>query len=324
MFKEDSKTDHILKYLDLNARALLGNHENREKNTARCESAPLQPLNPFRSGREDEELRQRFKFCTVEEHVKLLRTWWQGLKSPQDLSHISKVADFLSEQNLAPNKHEGMRMLRDITTASYLNYFEFEKIFIKSIFKAALMNLAAGLNNGELEVTDASLRLKISNYQRALMLKGTSPDGDSAQFKSNLQAVYKYQKAQPLISRNRITQDLKKTVENVEESHKERLKSYLYKLKGKAKEFVNEQGEIIPGLRNTWDIRDAVANKYSKNISTVLQGEETFDPSKYFKEITKVRRFKQEKPPMSRKIKAFRDNFTLEKYQRLIESPLTK
>ena len=318
MFKEDSKTDHILKCLDLNTRISGFKLETKEKLSGRCESAPLNLC------KEESSIRDKFTYATVEEHAKLLKFWWNGLKTQQDLAHISKVADFLSDQNLAPNKHEGMRMFRDITSSNYLDYSDFEKIFIKSIFKAALMNLAAGLNNGELDSNDASLRLKISNYQRSLMLKGTSPDGDNKQFKQSLQAICKYQKNQPNFSRNKITVDLKKTVEHVEENHKERMKGYLYKLKAKAKEFINERGDIITSVKNTWDIRDIVSSKYSKKVSTVLEGEKTFDAGKYFKKLTKTQKLQVDRPPIPRKIKAFRENYTLEKYQKLIESPHQK
>lgn len=318
MFKEDSKIDIILKHLDINAKNLSLKNNKKEKFSSRCESAPLQSI------KEEFEFTQKFNYCIVEEYLKLLRHWWELMKPVHEVVHASKVAEFLTEKNIAPNKHEGMRILKEITDKSVVSYKEFEKVFLKSIFKAALMNLAFGLNNGELGVSDASLRLKLANYERNLMIKGLSSDGESKLGKHALQAVYKYQKGKPGISRNRVTANITQTVEFAENSHKERLKGYLYKLKNRAKEFINERGDVITNLKNTWEISNFVSNKYNKTVSTILEGEQTFDKDKYLKEITKIKKSKHDKAPIPRKIRAFRENYTLEKYQKLIESPIFK
>ena len=318
MFKEDSKIDVILKHLDFNAKKLNLKSNNKEKFSSRCESAPLQSI------KEDFEFTQKFNYCTVEVYLKLLRNWWDSMKPVHEVVHSSKVGEFLTEKNISPNKHEGMRILKEITDKSLVSYREFEKVFLKSIFKAALMNLAFGLNNGELDVSDASLRLKLANYERNLMIKGLSPDGESKLGKHALQAIYKYQKGKPDSSRNRVTANITQTVELAENSHKERLKGYLYKLKNRAKEFINDRGDVITNLKNTWDISNVVSTKYNKTVSTVLEGEQTFDKDKYLKEITKVKITKHDKAPIPRKIRAFRENFTLAKYQKLIESPIFK
>lgn len=316
MFNEDSKIDIILKNLDICAKALFG--KNNELYSSRCESAPLQPL------REDFEISKKFVYCTVDEYLKLLRHWWENLRPVNQLVHSSKVGEFLTEQNISPNKHEGMRILKEITDKSLVSYREFEKVFLKSILKSALLNLASVLNYGELGVSDASLRLKLSNYERNFMIKGTSPDGEYKQGKHILQAVSKYQAKQPGCSRNRVTENIQKTVEFTENSNKERLKGYLFKLKNRAREFVNDRGDIMTNLRNTWEISNVITDKYKKTVSTVLDGEQTFDQQKYFKEITKVKKSRHDKAPVPRKIKAFRENYTLERYQKLIESPLFK
>ena len=214
-----------------------------------------------------------------------------------------------------------MRIVKETSSSNSTSYIDFEKVFLKAIFKALLMNLASGLNNGDLGDSDASLRLKLSGYQRYLMIKGNNPESEYKPGRIALQAINRYQQGKPDISRNRIVKEIKKTVEIADEKHNERMKAYLYKIKKHAKEFVNDKGEIITSLKNTWDIRDIVSEKYCKNINTVLEEEETFDVDKYLQSLLDRKNHKKDKHPVSRKIKAFRENYILERYQKVIQKP---
>ncbi|OMJ77212.1 hypothetical protein SteCoe_23249 [Stentor coeruleus] len=317
MFKEDSRTDNLLKNLDIHTKNMKKECGFSKKTNYRCESAPLQN---FRG--ENEEGVMKYVYPKVEEFINLVKMWWAEMGPIKECVHISKVADFLAERSIFSNKHEGMRIVQEICNQSTIRYEEYEKIFLKAIFKASLLNLAAGLNNGELETNDASLRLKLSSYQRFLMLKGTDPDHESKLGRTTLQAICKYQNSQPDMSRLRVSKDIRNTIKAAENQHKERIKAYLYKLNTCAKEFVNEKGEITTTAKNTWDIRDFVDLKYSKRVSTMLEEEKTFDEAKYIEKLVKPKRVKLNQVPLPRKIKAFRENYMLEKYQKIVVSPL--
>lgn len=317
MFKEDSRTDNLLKNLDIHTKNMKKECSfGSKKKNYRCESAPLQ-----NSRGENEEGVMKYIYSKVEEFISLIKMWWVEMGPIKECVHISKVADFLSERSIFSNKHEGMRIVQEISNQSTIRYEEYEKIFLKAIFKASLLNLAAGLNNGELETSDASLRLKLSSYQRFLMLKGTDPDHESRLGRTTLQAICKYQNSQPDMSRLRVSKDIKSTIKAAELQHRERIKAYLYKLNTCAKEFVNEKGEITTTAKNTWDIRDFVDAKYSKRIPTILEEEKKFDEAKYIENLVKPKRVKVNQLPLPRKIKAFRENYMLEKYQKIVVSP---
>ena len=61
--------------------------------------------------------------------------------------------------------------------------------------------------------------------------------------------------------------------------------------------------------------------KYAKMIPTVLEEEQTFDEQKYINELSKDKKLKVGKGPILRKIKVFRENYILEKYQKIIANP---
>lgn len=312
MFREDSKTDRILKYLDLNTKTFAKRTE-KAKSPNRSETAPPEQLY-----KNNYETAPKLIYCKIEGYIRMLKVWWSQLHPISDMVHISRIGDFLAEKSLVSNKHEGIRIIKEVSYSNSISYHEFEKVFLKAIFKASLMNLAAGLNNGELGEADASLRLKLSSYQRFLMINGNNPDFEFKLGRNTLQAINKYQSAQPDISRNRVVKEIKEAVANHEEKHKDRIKAYLYRIKKHAKEFVNERGEVITSFKNTWDIRDIVNSKYSKNISTVLDEEQTFDEDKYLNDLLRNKKNKLESVPIARKIKTFRENYMYEKYQRTV------
>ena len=310
MFREDSKTERILEFLNTSAKA----QSIEIKAASRCESAPSAALYKSSS-----DVVPTLKYCTVDEYIKLLRSCWKFLQPVEDVVHITRIGEFLAEKNVASNKHEGIRIMKEVSSSSYVSYLEFEKVFLKAIFKASLMNLAVGLNHGDLGASDASLRLKLSTYQRYLMINGSNPDFEFKLGRNALQAINKYIEGRPEISRNKIVKEIKATVAHADEQHKDRIKAYLYRIKRRAKEFVNEHGEVMQNYTNHWDIRDIVLQKYCKNIPTVLEEEQTFDEAKYLNELLKERKIKVGNYPIDRKIKAFRENYIYERYQKTVK-----
>ena len=64
MFKEDSKTDRILQFLETHSKNLI----KTEKNNRRCESAPIKNIEDINPISEE-------NFCSVEQYLKLLKLW---------------------------------------------------------------------------------------------------------------------------------------------------------------------------------------------------------------------------------------------------------
>ena len=310
MFREDSKTDRILEFLNNSAKT----HRMEIKIDSRCESAPASAIYKNSS-----DVVPKLKYSSVDEYIKLLKYWWEFLQPVGDTVHITRIGDFLAENNIVSNKHEGIRIMKEASSSSQVSYSQFEKVFLKAIFKASLMNLAVGLNNGDLGDADASLRLKLSSYQRYLMINGSNPDYEFKLGRSTLSAINKYIAGKPEISRNKVVKEIKKTVANADEKHKDRIKAYLYRIKERAKEFVNDRGEVLSNYKNTWDIRDIILEKFRKNISTVLEEEQTFDEAKYLNELLKEKKIKAGSNPIDRKTKAFRENYIYEKYQKNVK-----
>jgi rubrerythrin len=309
MFKEDSKTERILNYLQTHTAHML--KTEAEKFSNRCESAPVVYSRDINSTNSFSAI-----YCSTEDYIKLIKTWWKDLKPLEEVVHVSKIGDFLAEKNVVSNKHEGIRVASSVSASNLISYIEFEKIFLKAIFKASLINLASSLNSTEVGSCDASLRLKLSNYQRNLMIKGNDPDYDFKLGRTTLQAISKYQKTQPDTYSTKITKKINSTVANAEINHKDKIKAYLYKVKEHAKDFINDKGEVVTNLKNIWDIRDIINTKMSKKISTVL--DQTFKEQEYINQITKLKKIKLNKLPLIRKIKVFRENYTLEKYQKML------
>ena len=308
MFKEDSKTDRILQFLETHSKNLI----KTEKNNRRCESAPIKNIEDINPISEE-------NFCNVEQYLKLLKLWWNEAKPVNDRISLSKAGDLLAEKNIVSNKHEGTRIAKEISNSNIITYNDFEKVFLKAILKASLINLASTLQNN-LGSSDQSLRLKLSNYQRAIMIRGNDPDEDFRLGKNTMQAISKYQKNKTGPD-NKGFKQIQSFLNTAEEENEERIKAYLYRVKKHAKEFVNDKGEVVTNIKNTWDIRDLIHAKYAKMIPTVLEEEQTFDEQKYINELSKDKKLKVGKGPILRKIKVFRENYILEKYQKIIANP---
>mmetsp|Transcript_26306 Transcript_26306/g.47141 ORF Transcript_26306/g.47141 Transcript_26306/m.47141 type:complete len:538 (-) Transcript_26306:416-2029(-) len=116
------------------------------------------------------------KYNSMFDITRMIRGWWQSLDPEfKSLIKVGEVAEFLVNKKFVSKKHEGKRLITSFATlidGKYVTNDHFNRIFVKSIFKGALFNIAYGLSHGEFLDANLSLKVKISEYQRRLIVSG--------------------------------------------------------------------------------------------------------------------------------------------------------
>jgi hypothetical protein len=322
IFKEDFKTDFMLESLQAHTLSFIDTLQETIKNRKKTFD---------RMGRRDtvvQEIVPR-KYCTVEEYIKMIKKWWEDLKglnrakSTKDKIHESTLAEFLSKKKLVSNSIEASKISNMCNASGYINYEQFESVFLKAILKSGLINLATGVNDKAFAGKNSSLAMRLSKCQRKFMIAGFSLKNNqlTMQGKKALQAVSKYLDQHKITSRAKITELARKELEQADQIDSSRLKGYLYRINEHANDFVDDLGNINTYIKNTWEIRNHV-NRTGKNISNSLDPLDTFNKDLYLK-ILKQNFDIQSPEHIPDKVKIFRQNYLLEKFSSSIKKTET-
>ena len=128
---------------------------------------------------EKETLAMMNKTSSLTDQMKVLKKWWSEMDENKGRIElpIKTVADFMTKKGITPDRERAKNVIykaqlgrekRQIVTID-----EFNRMFCKGIFKDALVNVVESIdaNNAD-NNDDLPLSIKISQYQRGLMMDG--------------------------------------------------------------------------------------------------------------------------------------------------------
>lgn len=308
LFKGDKKVDVILKCLNSACIAML--KEEEEKKVA--QQAAIKRSTVFYSQVSIAyEKVTKNKFPSVEEFIRQIKNWWAELSHEKGSVNISRIGEFLSEKGIVSNKHEGRSLAKTFDSSTYFHYHSFEKIFLKSILKASLYNIADFLNSSDCD--DFSMRLKLVILQRRMMMAGVKLRNDAISKKARitLQALNKYkQRAGDSFN---LSSTAKFSIEAAEELNEEKITQILFKLKQNAKQFIDECGQVKGSVKNVWDIQSSITEPEECSPTP------KFKEEKYLSVLSEPLVMTANKVPYERNVKLFRENFLYKKFSKMIK-----
>lgn len=315
LFRGDKKTDIILYSLDVFCKAMLKEEEEKRaaQHVGSKRTSTFYSQNTMTADKQIEK-----PYPTIEEFIRLVRKWWIDISHDSASINISRVADFLAEKGMAGNVHEGRAIAKNVESSSYFSYNSFERIFLKSILKAALFNVAVFLTKGDFE--EFSMKLKLAIVQRKLMMATTKirHDSNAKQGKVTLQALDTYKKRVGIDTAKTNTAKISK--EAAEDLNEERIMQMLYKLKNNAKSFIDECGDIKQSIKNPWDIKSNL-NESAEDYSPTPK----FKEEKYLNTLFEPFSLSLGPRPYERRVKLFRENFLYRKFHNMVQMyPETK
>lgn len=207
LFKTDRKCDFILEVLNSHCDDMLMEEMERQhalqlaryRNSNISNRMSVLPQIP-------NAVSMELRYNSMYDITRMIKGWWSSIDSEfKGLIKVGEVAEFLVEKKFVSKKHEGKRLISSFAAlieGKFVTSAHFQRIFVKSIFKGALLNIAYGLSRGDLCDDSLSLKVKITEFQRKLIVSGLKvrdgkPNKDGAQA---VNAVSKYK--QELIKRN--------------------------------------------------------------------------------------------------------------------------
>lgn len=307
LFKGDKKNDIILNILDKNCKDML--KQEQEKKFAQKVAVKRTTRLSTQISITNEKIPKK-KYPTIEEFIRLIKKWWAEIVCDSDHTNITKIAEFLAEKGMVSNKHEGRIIIKAIDTSSSFYYNSFEKIFLKSILKASLINVAIFLNDSDYK--DFSIKLKLGVSQRRLMIAGTSPRYTSTakQGRVVLQAMDTYKRRAGYEAE---ATNNKLTLESAEELNDEKINKALFKLKESANQFLDDHGNVKENIKNVWEIKSSLPDT-SQEFSTPK-----FSQQKYTSVLTDTENLTTNSKTYNRRVKLFRENFLYKEFNKMID-----
>ena len=126
-------------------------------------------------------------FPTFTRSMRIITGWWNDINpNKSEYIHIRKLADYLVVLGIVGNRHEGQRLVHAIGKLCdevYVSQPNYYRLFYPALLKAAVVNLAVGMSSGG-KKSDASVRLKMADLERKVMLSGLKAKKNTAQDKT--------------------------------------------------------------------------------------------------------------------------------------------
>jgi hypothetical protein len=139
-------------------------------------------------------------FAPMAKVMDMVKMWWKELDAGHmGIVRIGAAGQYITSKRFAPNIHEAIALLTSqgpVYEGKYVTERDFERIFLKPVFKGALANIAHGLSSGEFSDLTVPLGLKIAAYQRRLLFAGlkVSQGRLTAEGMRVVEAVQEYRK----------------------------------------------------------------------------------------------------------------------------------
>ena len=115
-------------------------------------------------------------FPTFTRSISILQSWWSDLTPTKaEYVHIRKLADFLVSQGIVGNRHEGQRLIRAVgkpVEEVYVLQTHYLKLFYPALLKATVVNMTLGLACDSTQGNGSSMRLRMADLERKVMLSG--------------------------------------------------------------------------------------------------------------------------------------------------------
>jgi hypothetical protein len=114
----------------------------------------------------------------VADQVAITKDWWASINTNQDPSlPINKVRRFFVTKGLTSDQDTALKEIEKIHgKISTLEYSDFFKIFIKGIFRVALLDMITNIEKLSEKHSDLPFALKLSQYRRSMLLTGLEFD----------------------------------------------------------------------------------------------------------------------------------------------------
>ena len=302
LFKSDKKVDVILQVINQSCVLMLKEEEDKKiAQQAANKRASLYSQNSIL------DKSPVAKYPSVEDMVKLIRKWWDELSKDGLQVNISRIGEFLADKGIVSNKHEGRTMAKAFDSSNYFSYHAFEKVFLKSILKAALYNVAHFLSTSDCE--EFSMRLKLAILQRKLMIAGAKYRNDALGKKARvtLKALDKFNK------KTGASLTAPKSSVMAEELNDEKIMQMLFRLKENALQFIDECGQVKASVKNVWDIKSSLNGEAEVSVTP------KFKEEKYLMALSEPLNLNTVATPYKRQVRLFRENFLYKKFSKMIQ-----
>lgn len=118
----------------------------------------------------------QWNFPTFTRSMTILHSWWTYLNPTKaEYVHIRKLADFLVSQGIVGNRHEGQRLIRTVgkpVEEVYVRQAYYLRLFYPALLKATVVNMTLGLAIDSTQGNSSSMRLRMADLERKIMLSG--------------------------------------------------------------------------------------------------------------------------------------------------------
>jgi hypothetical protein len=212
LFKADRKCDFILEVLNSHCDEMMCEEALRQQALYRSRNSKLYQRISVRQ-LNLQSVPIELKYNSMFDITRMIKAWWLKLDPEyKGLIKVGKVSEFLVDHKFASKKHEGRRLVcgfAALVDGKYVTRDHFHRIFIKSVFKGALVNIAHGLSHGEFLEENLSLKVKISEYQRKLVVSGLKV-WDNKLIKEGAQAVQAVSEYKQELERRRAVPEKRK------------------------------------------------------------------------------------------------------------------
>ena len=240
----------------------------------------------------------------VEDFINMIKSWWSEISLGKPAVGVSKVAAFFTAKSFISSHSKSMKLCGGHAIDEVIDLMCFENIFLRAIFIAQLMNIKHGV---EMQNSKEPIGMKMAIYQRNLLIHGADPEVSRIE-RTNLNAVYQYQKKYETNTKSSLFNLQDNLVVEAEKVNKHKLEQIIYDAEHKGVDFVGANGNMKNEIKATWDLKNAISEKEQQIVGK-------FYEKNYLKVLKNSTGTLQVKEPYSRHFRIFRDNFLFKKFQ---------
>jgi len=111
---------------------------------------------------------------SILDQMEITKQWWKAMNTKEDpVLPVDTVKKWIVKNQLASDMEQaGKVILKLLGKVEMIEYEEFYKLFIKGIFRTALLDMLENIDELTKDQADLPLTLKLGAFRRNLLLAG--------------------------------------------------------------------------------------------------------------------------------------------------------
>lgn len=111
---------------------------------------------------------------SILDQMEITKQWWKAMNTKEDpMLPVDTVKKWIVKNQLASDMEQaGKVLLKLLGKVEMMEYEEFYKLFIKGIFRTALLDMLENIDELTKDQADLPLTLKLGAFRRNLLLAG--------------------------------------------------------------------------------------------------------------------------------------------------------